>query len=438
MRFLVLMPRLPERPRAAARREVQPLWSCFTGREHAVSPRASLWRACVTLLVAVVLGGCSEAEVLKIPLVYVVGGRVLDPTTSPVSGIVGAKVTVETDPTLGAATTDADGNFILQGVPDGVHRLRVEFPGRRTTLTYDFAVHRNVVDALVPLFTDAEIDSVLNANGAPPWDRAQSLFGVFALKSTGVPLGDAQLTFDAPPGGTQVQTGQGKDPIVVVNANAGNVVFRLARSGYVWDGPYPAALRPGVVTFAAPRSRPNFNGFVFADNAGGPPVEGAAVAVLEGPTAASTTTTFLGQFSLVGLSAGRYVARIAAAGFLPTNTFPQPLDQDTTLAQVVVEPDTLAAWAAGTPIDPARGHIRVDARDAGTGAVLDSVVVGVNGGDLTGSTGVQQTQGRPALHLNLKPGYYHVYAIAPHRTDSPATDSVLVRAGEVTSTRIDF
>ena len=70
-------------------------------------------------------------------------------------------------------TSDADGNFVLQGVPDGVHRLRVELAGRRTTLTYDFAVRKNVADALVPLFTDAEIDSVLNANGAPPWDRAQ-------------------------------------------------------------------------------------------------------------------------------------------------------------------------------------------------------------------------------------------------------------------------
>jgi hypothetical protein len=109
-------------------------------------------------------------------------------------------------------------------------------------------VRKNVADALVPLFTDTEIDSVLVANGAPPWDRGQSLLGLFALKSTGVPLGDALVSFATPPGGTLVQTGQGKDPIVVVNAAVGATSFSLARSGYVWDGPYAASLRPGIVT----------------------------------------------------------------------------------------------------------------------------------------------------------------------------------------------
>ena len=337
-----------------------------------------------------------------------------------------------------AVTSDADGNFVLQGVPDGVHRLRVELTGRRTTLTYDFAVRKNVADALVPLFTDAEIDSVLDANGAPPWDRDQALLGVFALKSTGVPLGDAIVSFTSPPGGTLVQTGEGKDPIVVVNANTTDAIFYLSRTGYVWDGPYGAALRPGVVVFAAPRARPNFNGFVFADNSSGPPVETAYVSTFEGPTPFATETNFLGQFSLVGLSAGRYVVRIDAGNsYLPTLTWPQPLDQDTTLALVVVHPDTLAAWAAPTLIDPERGHIRIDARDIGSGAVLDSVTVEVVGAG-EGSTAIPQTQGVPALRVNLLPGLYRVFARAPGRKDSPATDSVRVRTGEITTTRVDL
>src|SRR5262245_25797098 len=178
-------------------------------RAEADARRLHLWRACVTLGVAIVLGGCSEAEDLRIPVVYVVAGRVLDPATSPVEGIPGARVSVDTDQGVMPVTTDADGHFVLQGVHDGVHRLRAGLTGGRTTLTYNFAVRKNVANALVPLFTDHEIDSVLTANGAPAWDRAQALFGVFALKSTGVPLGDALLTFATPPGGTLVQTGQG-------------------------------------------------------------------------------------------------------------------------------------------------------------------------------------------------------------------------------------
>src|SRR5262249_34905136 len=156
---------------------------------------------------------------------------------------------------------------------------------------------------------------------------------------------------------------------------------------------------------AAPRARPNFNGFVFGDNSSGPPVATAYVSVFEGPTPFATETSFLGQFSLVGLSAGRYVVRIdGGANFLPTLTWPQPLDQDTTLAQVLVEPDTLAAWAPGVTIDPARGHLRIDARDAGTGAVLDGAIVGIGAGDESGSADVVQTQGRPSMRLNLMPG----------------------------------
>ena len=105
---------------------------------------------------------------------------------------------------------------------------------------------------------------MLAARGAPPWNRLQGLFGLFALKSTGVPLGDAVTAFTPSPGGVLVQTGEGADPIVVVNGAPGAYQMQIARGGYVWDGPYGVTLRPDVLTFAAPRSRPNFNGFLFA------------------------------------------------------------------------------------------------------------------------------------------------------------------------------
>jgi hypothetical protein len=50
----------------------------------------------------------------------------------------------------------------------------------------------------------------------------------------------------------------------------------------------------------------------------------------------------------------------------------------------------------------------------------------------------QSCGGVPALRVNLLPGLYRVFARAPGRNDSPAADSVRVRAGEVTSTRVDF
>ena len=83
------------------------------------------------------------------------------------------------------------------------------------------------------------------------------------------------------------------------------------------------------------------------------------------------------------------------------------------------------------------GIFAIDARDFGTGAVLDGATVEVVAGG-EGSTSIAQTSGAPALRVNLLPGLYRVFARAPGRKDSPAADSVRVRAGEITSTRVDF
>src|SRR5207237_759824 len=161
------------------------------------------------------------------------------------------------------------------GVPAGTHVLRAELAGRRVTISAGIRVTGNVVGAVVPLFTDAQIDSVLAARGAPDWCRGAGLLGGFALRSSGVPLGDATVPW-----------------------------------------------RPG------------------------PPVEGATVSVLAGATAAQTTTTSLGQFSLVGMKSDRYVLEITKSGFVPGATWPQPVDVDTTLSEVIFEPDSLSAWSA--------------------------------------------------------------------------------------------
>lgn len=405
--------------------------------------RRTVWRTRITplaALLAALAAGCGDgARTILVPVAYVVAGRVADPTQNPIAGIPGARVTVETSTRVAAVTSDANGDFILQGVPPGTHRLRAELAGRVTTITYDFPVGNNVANAFVPLFTGAQVDSVLTARGAPAWDRDQGLFGLFALKSTDVPLGDAIASFAPSPGGTLVQTGEGADPIVVVNGAPGTYALSVARGGYVWDGPYAFSLRPGVLTFAAPRSRPNFNGFLVADGPGGPPVPGATATALGGPSAGTTTTTnFLGQFSLVGLSRGTYVGRFVAPGFLPTLTFPQPLDQDTTLAVLAFSADTLSAWAAAggaAAPNPALGVIALDVRDASSGARLDGATV-----QLVGDAGTATAQDARALALRLDvpPGLHRVLARAPGHADGAALDSVEVRAGEVTYSRLEL
>jgi hypothetical protein len=428
-------------------------------RRECRSPRLSLWRRCVArigrfaglvagagLAASLVAGlaGCSdEAEDLVIPLTYLAAGRVVDPTTDPITGIAGARVTDDTDPEVRAVTTDDDGNFVLQGLSPGTHRLRVELAGRVTTISYDIPVQKNVIDALVPIFTAAQIDSVLLARGAPAWDREAGIFGLFALRSNGLPIGDATVTFAPPPGGTLVQTGEGKDPIVLVNGAPGDIEFSITRAGYVWDDPYRTSLRPGVLAFAAPRARPNFVGYAFANNAGGAAVSGALVTLESGPDAGrSTTTNFLGQFTFVALAPGTGRARFEATGFLPGLTWPQPFDQDTTLVQILLEPDTLAAWSAlegGPPLDPARGAMVVDARAAmGGDLALGARIVIHAGPGGTGDAAIVLSAAHPAIHMNLNPGFHRVSVTAPGYLESVEIDSVEVRAGEVTYTRIDL
>jgi hypothetical protein len=407
----------------------------------------TLWRdrrsgfAAGALGVAVgLLSGCSEeADTIFVPTAYVVAGRVADPTENPIAGIPGARVLVETASQVVAVTSDANGDFILQGVPPGVHRLRVEQVGRVTTVTYDFMVGNNVADAFVPLFTPAQIDSVLAARSAPAWNRSEGLFGLFALKSTGVPLGDAVATFAPSPGGTLVQTGEGADPIVVVNGSTGTFNLSVTRAGYVWDGPYAVSLRPNILTFAAPRARPNFNGFVLADVASGAPVSGATVTALFGPTTeVSSTTNFLGQFSIVGLLRGTYAVSVEAAGYLPTLSLPQPLDQDTTLAAIVHSADSLAAWAAAggqAPPDPARGVVALEVREMGTGVLVENALVRVDG--VPDPRGTPQTTRAPALAFDVPAGMHRLIVLPGGPIPQVEIDSVHVRNGTVTSGRID-
>jgi hypothetical protein len=404
------------------------------------SARRAAFSLTILLLpgIGLLASGCDEAQQLMIPTVYVVAGQVGDPTSNPFTPLAGATVVVETAPEVSSVQADADGNFILQGVPLGTHRLRAELAGRRTTISVDLTVDRNLADVGLPLFTDAQIDSILAARTAPPWDRATGLFGVFALRSTGVPLGDATVGLTPDPGGTKVQTGQGEDPIVWVNASPGATNLTVMRTGFTWRNPIPLQLRAGTVTFGVPRALPNLTGFLFADRLTGAPIPGASVTVESGPSRPSTTTDVIGQFRLQGIEPGTYTLRFDAPGFLPSLTFPQPTQEDTTLSYVAVHPDTLAAWAAsqgaGAPASD-RGHLLADLRAAVGGAPLNGAFL-----ETFPSQGerIQQSVGRPALLLNLPPGTYTVIVRAFNGTELHRDDVVTVQASTVTAVRYDL
>jgi hypothetical protein len=389
----------------------------------------------LALLATALAGGCGDSG-FTIPTVYLVGGKVVDPAANPAAPIAGARVLVETAPGVAAVTTAADGIFLLHGLPAGTHRLRVEAPGRVPTLSTDLVITDNLVGALVPLFTRGQIDSVLAARGAPAWDDDLALFGLFALRSNGLPLGDAGVDLSPDPAGSLQQTGAAEDPIVLVNARPGTYALRVSRTGFVWDDPIQLVLRPGTVTFGAPRARPNLMGFVFESSLAGPAIAGAVAAVASGPTAAADTTTSLGQFALVGLVPGRYVARITHPGFLPGLTWPRPLQQDTTLVHALIRADTLAAWAAAAGVAPPsanRGHLAVDARFSGvSGFPLELTLEPAAGRALPPRAGV------PAIVLDVPPGSYRLTVRATGHAELVEEEGVVVRAGEITYAQLDF
>ncbi|HEV8480338.1 MAG TPA: carboxypeptidase-like regulatory domain-containing protein [Candidatus Eisenbacteria bacterium] len=397
----------------------------------------SLLSGCLALAFA--LASCGGgAEEIVVPTVYLIAGRVADPTTSPFTALEGVRVWVETAPEVAAVTTDANGDFIIHGVPAGNQRLRAEFPGRVPSLSTGLDVSGNVDNAGLPLFTRAEIDSILAARGLAPWDTTRALFGMFALRSNDVPLGGASIALNPSTGGTLSQTGVGADPILIDNPIPGDYSLTVTQPGFVWDGPFATHLQAGLVTFGTPRARPNINGFVFRERSTGNAVDGAAVAVFQGPTGAQATSDFLGQFSLVGLLKGTYTVRATALGFLPGLSWPQDLQADTTLTFLVVTSDTLAAWAAAggasTP-GPAYGTLLVEARNESGGALLPGATIVTTP---PGGIAIPQSARAPALVINLPPGVYTVSMVGGGVSASPSWTNVIVRAGIVTSSRLDL
>jgi len=381
------------------------------------------------------------AEDLVIPTVYLIAGRVADPTTNPFTPLPGARVWVETDPTVAAVTTDANGDFLIHGVPSGVQRLRAELAGRVSSISTGILMDQNVDNAGLPLFTKAEIDSILQARGAAPWDTTQALFGLFALRSNDVPLGGATILLTPSPpyaGGALYQTGNSADPIVVDNAIPGQYSLSVTNPGFVWDNPFPTRLEAGIVTFGTPRARPNITGFLFDSRSTGNAIGGAGVGVYIGPTGGSVITDFLGQFSLVGLAKGTYVLRAEAGGYLPAVTWPQNMQSDTTLTFLMTASDSLAAWSlanGGPAVVTGMGHLLVEARNAAGGARILGATLSV-----TPAAGfaIAQSARTPAVLLNLSPGSYQVTVTGGGVSGMPTTKGVTVRANEVTTSRLDL
>ena len=155
-------------------------------------------------------------------------------------------------------------------------------------------------------------------------------------------------------------------------------------------------------------------------------------------TLKKAVSDFLGQFSLVGLVRGTYSVRAVAPGFLPGVSWPQDLQSDTTLTFLVTAPESLAAWstAAGGPAPAVdRGHLLIEARNAAGGAVLDGAVLSTSP---VAGFAIPQNGQTPALLLNLVPGIYTVMVSGAGITGTPATSGVVVRAGEVTASRLDL
>jgi hypothetical protein len=119
-------------------------------------------------------------------------------------------------------------------------------------------------------------------------------------------------------------------------------------------------------------------------------------------------------------------------------SWPQDMQADTTLTFLVVTPDTLAAWAAaggaGPPLSNL-GHLLVEARNVAGGALLLGATIVT---DPPGGVVLPQAGRYPALVINLAPGVYKVTVSGGGITGAPTIAGVVVRAGEVTSSRLDL
>src|SRR5262249_51796989 len=157
------------------------------------------------------------------------------------------------------------------------------------------------------------------------------------------------------------------------------------------------------------------------------------VSVLSGQTGGQATTDFLGQFSLVGLSKGTYVAHATAAGVVSGGSWPQDMQADTTLTFLLVPPATLAAWAvsggAAAP-NPSDGHLLVEARNQAGGALIAGATIVT---DPPGGALIAQDARHPALVINLPAGSYKVTMSGGGISGAATVAGGVLPAGERTS-----
>jgi hypothetical protein len=119
--------------------------------------------------------------------------------------------------------------------------------------------------------------------------------------------------------------------------------------------------------------------------------------------------------------------------------WPTELPQDTTLSQLVFDPDTLTAWSlsgGGPALDPSRGQMVVDLRDeAGgnplTGHYLRTIPDG-------GGHAILQSETVSALLINVLTGSYTVVVMEPSGEELLRTSGIVVLPGRVVHTRLEL
>ncbi len=237
-----------------------------------------------------------------------------------------------------STTTNGDGGFTLNEIPQGPQTLTVKASGFMSTTRSVTVVAGTSVSAgsieLTPIPTTGSVTgTVTNQRTGIPVPGATVAVGGIS-KST---LADGTFTLDGVPQGAQT---------ITISASGFTLTTRAVT---VVAG---TSVSAGSIALSPIPTTGSVTGTV--TNATGVALRGATVAVLE--TKIEDTTDSEGKFTLNGVSQGQQTLFISAPGFTSRS-------QDVT---VVAESSVSAGTIALTPIPPTTGTVRGNVINAGT------------------------------------------------------------------------